>query len=308
MQQFQDLHWAKLIWNCDIPPSKSFFVWRLMHEKVPTEENLMIRGCAIPYMCNFCCRHVESSFHIFFECDYAIKLWSWLAGCLNLVLQFTSMEDMLKLCELNWSTKCKITITAAIINLLNTIWLVGNQARFNNKFISWKSAISLIIASNSLTGNNLNHLALLNFYKCNIDGASCGNLVRASCGGIFRNHNADFAFAFAEPLGVASVYFSEICGAMSAIEIAYSKNWLETDSSLVVSAFKNPTKPVAWSLRNRWDNILFMITQMNYIVTHIYGEDNQVADLIANHGLSLAFSTSWLDPLLLPMTLCLKTK
>ncbi|CAJ2666578.1 unnamed protein product [Trifolium pratense] len=155
MQQFQDLHWAKLIWNCDIPPSKSFFLWRLMHEKVPTEENLMIRGCAIPYMCNFCCRHVESSFHIFFECDYAIKLWSWLAGCLNLVLQFTSMEDMLKLCELNWSPKCKITITAAIINLLNTIWLVGNQARFNNKFISWKSAISLIIASNSLTGNNL---------------------------------------------------------------------------------------------------------------------------------------------------------
>ncbi|PNY01473.1 ribonuclease H [Trifolium pratense] len=97
-------------------------------------------------------------------------------------------------------------------------------------------------------------------------------------------------------LGVASAYFSELCGARSAIEIAYSKNWLniwlETDSSLVVSAFKNPTKSVACSLRNRWNNVLFMITQMNCIVTHIYREGNQVADLIANHGLSLAFSTS----------------
>ncbi|WJX12769.1 hypothetical protein P8452_03227 [Trifolium repens] len=94
LPQVQDLHWAKLIWNADIPPSKSFFAWRLMHEKLPTDENLMTRGCAMPSMCNFCHNHVESSFHIFFECHFAIKLWSWLAGCLNLTLQFTSMEDI----------------------------------------------------------------------------------------------------------------------------------------------------------------------------------------------------------------------
>jgi hypothetical protein len=54
MQQFQDLSWAKLIWNIDIPPSKSFLVWRIMHEKVPTDENLMVRGCHITSMCSFC--------------------------------------------------------------------------------------------------------------------------------------------------------------------------------------------------------------------------------------------------------------
>jgi hypothetical protein len=53
LQQFHDLNWAKQIWSIDIPPSKSMFVWRLMHEKVPTDENLMIKGCFIPSMVTF---------------------------------------------------------------------------------------------------------------------------------------------------------------------------------------------------------------------------------------------------------------
>ncbi|MCI35595.1 ribonuclease H protein, partial [Trifolium medium] len=82
-------------------------------------------------------------------------------------------------------------------------------------------------------------------------------------------------------------FFSERCGAMRAIEIAYQKNWrslwLDSDSTIVVSAFNNPAKPVTWALRNRWKNVLFMISQMNCIVTHIFREGNQVADLMANH-------------------------
>jgi hypothetical protein len=31
-----------------------------------------------------------------------------------------------------------------------------------------------------------------------------------------------------------------------------------------------------------------MASQMNFMVTHIYWEENQVADLMANHGLSLS--------------------
>ncbi|PNY11098.1 ribonuclease H [Trifolium pratense] len=66
---------------------------------------------------------------------------------------------------------------------------------------------------------------LLNWIKCNIDGASCENPGIASCGGIFRNHEADFVYGFAEPLGVASSIYAELYGAMRAIEIAYKRNW-----------------------------------------------------------------------------------
>jgi ribonuclease HI len=330
LQQVHDLPWANSIWSSDIPPSKSLLVWRIMHDKVPTDENLMSRGCYIPSICNLCSCHVETTFHLFFECSYAIRLWSWFAGCVNQVLHFSSLEDMWKIADLNWSPQCRVTIIAAIVNLLNTLWLVRNQARFNNKLIDWKSAISLIIAGTALSGNItrkpssnsirdfsllklfritihhpnvpilkeiLWHPPLFHWYKCNTDGASNGNPGPASCGGVFRDHNSDFVFAFAEPLGVCSSYFAELSGALRAIEIAFERNWLnlwlESDSTLVVSAFTNPKKSVAWPLRNRWKNALFMISQMNFIVTHTYREGNIVADLIANFGLSAPHLTSW---------------
>jgi ribonuclease HI len=67
------------------------------------------------------------------------------------------------------------------------------------------------------------HPPLLNWFKCNIDGASSGNPSNASGGGVFRDANADFLYAFAKPLGIASSYFAELCGAIKAIEIAHHK-------------------------------------------------------------------------------------
>jgi hypothetical protein len=41
---------------------------------------------------------------------------------------------------------------------------------------------------------------------------------------------------------------------------------------------------------------LFMMNQMNCIVTHIYREGNMVADLLANFGLGFSTFTSWSSP------------
>jgi ribonuclease HI len=83
------------------------------------------------------------------------------------------------------------------------------------------------------------HPPLENWVKCNTDGAT--NNLTSSCGGIFRNHNADFLCGFAENTGLKSAFMAELCGAMRAIELAHNRNWtnlwLESDSSLVVQAF-----------------------------------------------------------------------
>jgi ribonuclease HI len=330
LQHSQDLNWAKLIWNPAIPPSKALLAWRLMYDKIPTDENLLIRGCHMPSMCSICKNHEESTFHVFFECGFAVKTWSWLAGCLNRVIQFNAMEDIWKLCDLNWSPQCKVTITAVIINLINTIWYVRNQARFHNKLLPWYSAIAMIISNTSLAGNStakpsssslrdftflklfsisihqpketfLKEVCwqppLIGWLKCNIDGVAAGCPGNASCGGVFRNHSADFILSFAEPLGLSTSYFAELCGAMRAIEIAFQNNWhdiwIETDSCLVVSAFQCPNRAAPWVLRNRWRNVVHMVKGMNCLVTHIYREGNQVADLMANHGLSLVSIVYW---------------
>lgn len=216
----EEMKWTKLIWNKDIPPSKSLMIRRLMQEKIPGDKRLMERGCQFASMCSLCFKSSESSLHLFFSCSYAQKLWSWISATLNINIQFGSMDDIWKYCDRPWSPQCKIKILAAVINLFNSIWFVRNESRFSNKLIHWKSAISDIISNTSLTGNltnkasnnsicdftvlklfnvNIHRLKaptiteviwrspLYHWIKCNSDGASLGNPGVSSCGGIFRD-------------------------------------------------------------------------------------------------------------------------
>jgi ribonuclease HI len=136
----------------------------------------------------------------------------------------------------------------------------------------------------------------INWIKCNTDGAATSNTT--AYGGIFRNHLADFKGGFAENIGKNSAYFAELLGAIRAIEIAYQNNWnnlwLETDSELVVKAFKNHTL-IPWPLKNRWLNCLLVSTNMNILVSHIYREGNECADVLANLGLGLLNFSFWND-------------
>jgi hypothetical protein len=150
------LHWAKILWCKDIPPSKSLVAWRLMHQKLPTDENLCLRGCNLPSVCNLCFKEGESSFHLFFQCPYAICIWTWLARILNLNLHFNTVEDIWSLCDRSWQPQCKVVILASIVNIISTIWYVRNQIRFQNKIIPWENAIALISANVTMSGNLTN--------------------------------------------------------------------------------------------------------------------------------------------------------
>jgi len=138
---------------------------------------------------------------------------------------------------------------------------------------------------------------IFNWVKCNTDGAAHGNPGLPACGGIFRNSDSDFLGAFSINLGVTSALNSELIGAMVAIKIAHVKEWhnlwLETDSMLVFLAFKS-SKIIPCSLRNRWDNCLYLLSRFNFNVSHIYREGNHCADQLAYLGLTSP-SYSWFN-------------
>lgn len=322
-------HWASTIWCKDIPPSKSLLAWRLMHDKVPTDEKLMERGCNLPSMCSLCSMHSETSFHLFFECNFAFNLWCWLASVLDTNLHFQSMEDIWTLCDRSWSQQCKVVVLAAIINIMSTIWFARKQFRFQGKPFNWRIAINNIIVAVSLTGNNtlkssnssVRDLIILkkcnvnihapkapvikeiiwqppyqNWLKCNTNGAASPNT--SSCGGIFRDSEAVFQLAFAENIGGGTTFHAELSRILRAIEIADQRNWrnlwIETDSALVVLAFKSMSL-IPCRLRNRWRNCKGMLDNMNFMVTHIYREGNQCADSLAAWGLNANGLTVWTD-------------
>jgi ribonuclease HI len=266
-----------------------------------------------------------------------LNTWGWLGSCLNANCSFTSLDEALKLRISSWSPLCKLVVAATMVNCVYFIWYARNQVRFNDKKIHWKSIINLIIAAVSLSGNssrlkaysNISEFVLLqkfhvkmkfgmapkikeviwqppflNWVKCNCDGASLGNTGISACGGIFRNADSSFLGAYAFNIGVSTSLKAEQIGAMIAIETAafkgWSHLWLESDSMLVVHAFSS-SKIVPWPLRNRWNNCLLLISNMNFYVSHIFREGNHCADKLANLGLSLPNFTWWdcIPPVLL---------
>ena len=97
-------------------------------------------------------------------------------------------------------------------------------------------------------------------------------LQNSSCAGIFRKHEADLFCCFIENIGVGLAYHAKIYRVLRAIEIVAANNWnnlwLETDSTLVVLAFKSSS--LTWNLRNRWFNYKILISNMNFVVSHVY--------------------------------------
>jgi ribonuclease HI len=207
---------------------------------------------------------------------------------------------------------------ACIINLFNVIWFRRNQIRFQGKIINWRTTINLVISKVSLSGNltsktsasNIQEFTIMKFFKVNIkppkatgikeviwfppfhswikvntDGASVQNPLRVAAGGIFRNSDGDCLGGFAQFLGPVSALIAELSDAMATIELAAANGfrnvWLESDSQLVILAFKS-NSVVPWSLRNKWENCLHLTHTMAFCATHIYREGNVCADILAN--------------------------
>ncbi|GAU44836.1 hypothetical protein TSUD_280370 [Trifolium subterraneum] len=276
-RQYPKLSWGKVIWSKDIQPSRSLLAWRIMLNKIPTDDNLRERGCNLTSMCSLCNSNIETMFHLFFECRFAFGFWCWLATSLDMIIQFQSLEDIWSLCNRAISAQCRIVIKAAIINIMYAVWIARNNARFKNIKPNWNSSLAWIVVNVMLSGNHTNSLASASirdftilkafkvnlnppkpsflreviwqppppqWIKCNIGGAFTSSA--AACAGLFRNSSADFICGFASRLNTSSAFSAELYGFINAVDFAVSRGWnnlwIESDSELVVKAYKSATE------------------------------------------------------------------
>ncbi|KAE9617543.1 putative reverse transcriptase zinc-binding domain-containing protein [Lupinus albus] len=66
-----------------------------------TDENLMSRGCSMASKCSLCNINAESYEHLFLACPFSIIIWQWMSGIFGIPLNLTSIENMLKACNLH---------------------------------------------------------------------------------------------------------------------------------------------------------------------------------------------------------------
>lgn len=70
-----------------------------MHNKLPSDENLKLRGCSLLSVCNLCKSYEETTFDIFFEWSFAINIWTWFSDVINYILNLDGPKDIWKICD-----------------------------------------------------------------------------------------------------------------------------------------------------------------------------------------------------------------
>lgn len=241
------------IWRSCIPPSHSFIFWHLKHRKMPSDENLRLRGCTIVSVCVLCLGAAEYASHLFLSCPFAVDLWRWLGEQLHRQFDLPSIELLLEVIPARISSQALDIFVSSIVHTLHAIWIARNGIRFNNARVAAHGAKATIISQVSMSGSeskgyclsSLSDTGILDAFqvhprhcrvkdiipvvwqppaptwmKVNTDGSVLGN--HASCGGIFHDHRGTFVGCFSSNLGSFSVFESELLGFIHAMEIAFS--------------------------------------------------------------------------------------
>ncbi|XP_074299152.1 uncharacterized protein LOC141630190 [Silene latifolia] len=77
------LSWSSLVHDNACIPKHSFLGMLVMVNKLPTIDNLVLRGIHLVNRCVLCCQHSEDIQHLFFLCPYSAQVWTTVAAWLH---------------------------------------------------------------------------------------------------------------------------------------------------------------------------------------------------------------------------------
>ncbi|KAK3221981.1 hypothetical protein Dsin_009006 [Dipteronia sinensis] len=205
----------------------------------------------------------------------------------------------------------------------------GNQWIFEGKSVDFRAALSLVWLSvydaNRLgidcMGNCIDDLLILHRFgligrpskalvirsviwsppapgwiRVNTNGAALGSPGVGGCGGVFWTCRSFVKACFKIPLSQVFAFEAELLAASLAINypwnLGWHRIWLDNDSSYVVQLLSIRSDQVTWPIRQAWQRCIHQISHMEFQVSHIFREGNQVADALSKHALGLS-SDSW---------------
>lgn len=125
------LPWGKRIWHASIQPRKSLATWKIIQNRVLTENHLQrmnVQLCSRCYLCHAC---VETSRHMFMDCLLVGPIWNWLFSLFRITVpQSTSLQELfLDDLLVSFTHSSKLLWYLSICNLLWCLWFERNTRR-----------------------------------------------------------------------------------------------------------------------------------------------------------------------------------
>ncbi|KAL4575164.1 hypothetical protein LXL04_022006 [Taraxacum kok-saghyz] len=129
------------LWQKEVPKKINILMWRITNNRIPVREEFSRMGIDVPCtLCPFCEKEVESISHLWFECDWAVWLWTraglwWKTS----IPRKNKLVDMIHWVEdLKKDNKSKIIMKVTIYVVIKQIWTTRNEIIFK-KFKSRKA-------------------------------------------------------------------------------------------------------------------------------------------------------------------------
>lgn len=135
---------CKITWRKIVPISRSFLFGRWIYGKLPTNDNLLVRGCIIVSRCNLCGLSMVTLNHLFLTCPWVNDIWTWLRSMLQRSINISSPLSLLKVADSTSSKQVRDVLVVVVINTVWFIWISKNQPAFSrNLFLNQALLIGL---------------------------------------------------------------------------------------------------------------------------------------------------------------------
>ncbi|KAJ0074645.1 hypothetical protein Patl1_37495 [Pistacia atlantica] len=169
------LGWDNLIWHNFLPPKYSLLAWRVLHGKLPTEDQLQIRGFHLASVCQLCATPCsgESISHLFFQCSFAQQVWQWLASQFVTSLPFAGTLHTLwnAIASKGFKSQLRKIWLVACLHSFHLIWKVRNRLLFDNIRVSIHQALAACKAEILFISNTVSMLRVTSLARAKSDGS-----------------------------------------------------------------------------------------------------------------------------------------
>ncbi|CAN1343104.1 hypothetical protein LINPERPRIM_LOCUS39677 [Linum perenne] len=129
-----------MVWNKLVPSKVAGFISQVAHGSISTIDNLVRRGFQLPNRCVLCESEAETIRHLFFECSFAVQVWSYLSSRLSLFGPFPSsvLEILTAWKGWNWERDFEPCGMALLHGVCWCLWLERNVRTFRDVRSSWE--------------------------------------------------------------------------------------------------------------------------------------------------------------------------
>lgn len=122
-------------WKVKLPMKVVMFIWKFLHNCLPTFENLRKRGIQVVGKCLMCDEMEESAAHFFLNCPCARAIWHGSnLGLRTSELEYNSAEQWLSQCIISSKDleQSRLTYLQTLFTLLWSIWNYGSASTTNS--------------------------------------------------------------------------------------------------------------------------------------------------------------------------------